>query len=50
MINLIGLFLMGLDKRRAVRRTWRISEKTLFITALLFGSIGILIEIGRAHV
>lgn len=43
MINLIGLFLMGLDKRRAVRRTWRISEKTLFITALLFGSIGILI-------
>ena len=33
---------MGIDKRRARRGGWRIREKTLFIIALLFGSIGIL--------
>lgn len=41
-INLIGFFIMGIDKRRAVRRMWRVAERTLFTIALLFGSIGIL--------
>lgn len=41
-INLTGFFIMGIDKRRARRGGWRIREKTLFIIALLFGSIGIL--------
>lgn len=41
-INLIGFFIMGLDKLKAKRRRWRIPERTLFIIALLFGSIGIL--------
>lgn len=43
LINLIGLFSMGIDKRRARRRQWRIPERSLFIMALLGGSIGILI-------
>ncbi len=42
-INLIGFFIMGIDKRKARRGKWRISERTLFTIALLFGSIGILI-------
>lgn len=42
-INLIGLFLMGIDKRRARRRGWRVSERTPFTVALLCGSVGILI-------
>ncbi len=42
LINLIGFLLMGIDKRRAIQNRWRISEKTLFLTALLFGSIGAL--------
>lgn len=39
-INIIAFALMGIDKRRAVRKAWRISEKTLFLSALLGGSIG----------
>lgn len=41
-INLTGLFLMGLDKYKARKHLWRIPEKTLFLTALLGGSIGTL--------
>lgn len=39
-INLAAFALMGIDKRRAVRHVWRIPEKTLFLSALLGGSIG----------
>ncbi len=42
-INVLGFFLMGLDKWKARRKRWRIPEKTLFLTALLGGSIGSLI-------
>ena len=30
LVNSIGFFLMGNDKKRAVRHLWRIPEKTLF--------------------
>lgn len=40
LINLIAFVLMGIDKRRARLNRWRISERTLFLTALLFGSVG----------
>lgn len=43
LINLIAFALMGIDKRRAVRHTWRISEKTLFLSALFGGSLGALL-------
>ena len=39
-INVIGFFLMGADKRRAQNNEWRISEKTFFLLALIGGSIG----------
>lgn len=39
-INLVGFALMGIDKRRARRHQWRIPEKTLFLAALLGGSLG----------
>ena len=39
-INLIGFALMGADKRKAIRHAYRIPEKTLFLAALLGGSIG----------
>ena len=39
-INLIAFALMGVDKRRAIRRVWRIPEKTLFAAAILGGSLG----------
>ena len=46
-INLTGFLLMGMDKKRARKDLWRIPEKTLFITALLGGSIGSII--GMRH-
>ena len=39
-INLIGFCIMGVDKKRAIRGAWRISEASLFSTALLGGALG----------
>lgn len=39
-INLIGFTIMGMDKKRAIRGAWRISEASLFLTALLGGALG----------
>lgn len=39
-INIIGLFIMAVDKKRAIKQQWRIPEKTLFMCSLLGGSIG----------
>lgn len=40
LINIIAFALMGSDKNRAKRGLWRIPEKTLFLSAILGGSIG----------
>ena len=40
LVNFIAFVLMGLDKRRAKRDKWRISEKALFLPAVLGGSVG----------
>lgn len=40
LVNFIGFGLMGIDKRKAVKGTFRIPEATLFIVALIGGSIG----------
>ena len=39
-INLVGFIIMGVDKKRAVRGAWRISEASLFTVALLGGALG----------
>lgn len=39
-INIIAFLAMFIDKRRAKYGKWRIKEYTLFILALLGGSIG----------
>lgn len=39
-INIVGFIIMGVDKKRAIRGAWRIPEASLFIVALLGGSIG----------
>ena len=38
--NILRFTLMAIDKQKAKLRQWRISEKTLFILALIGGSIG----------
>lgn len=49
MMNLIGFAIMGIDKRRAVKKLWRIPESTLFIIALIGGSIGSIIGMQVFH-
>ncbi len=39
-INLIGFFIMWIDKRKAIKGSWRIPEKTLFLITALGGGIG----------
>ena len=42
-ISLAAFVLMGVDKSRAIRKQWRIPERTLFTLAVLGGSPGILL-------
>jgi len=39
-INIIGLFIMRVDKQRAIKHQYRISEQTLWIIAIVGGAIG----------
>ena len=39
-MNVVSFALMGIDKRRARRGAWRISEKALFLTTACFGGLG----------
>lgn len=43
LMNLLGFTLMGIDKRKAVKHLWRIPEATLFIVAIIGGSLGSII-------
>ncbi|MBR1630653.1 MAG: DUF1294 domain-containing protein [Paludibacteraceae bacterium] len=40
--NGVAFALFGIDKHRAVRSAWRVSEFTLLLTALVGGSLGAL--------
>lgn len=42
-VNLLAFSMMGIDKARAKRDAWRISEKTLFFAAVVGGSPGAMI-------
>lgn len=39
-INIIAFAMMGIDKRKAIKHMWRIPEKSLFMSAILLGSVG----------
>lgn len=39
-MNIAGFASMGIDKKRAIRGAYRISEASLFMVALLGGSMG----------
>ncbi len=39
-VNIVGFFIMGIDKAKARKHAWRISEAALFFVALIGGSLG----------
>lgn len=39
-INIIGFFAMAIDKNKARKNLWRIPERTLFVIAIIGGSLG----------
>ncbi|MGN1147424.1 MAG: DUF1294 domain-containing protein [Lachnospiraceae bacterium] len=49
MINLVAFSLMGIDKRKAIKGAFRIPEATLFVIALIGGSIGSILGMYTFH-
>jgi uncharacterized membrane protein YsdA (DUF1294 family) len=39
-VNIVGFAMMGIDKKKAIRGACRIPEASLFLAAILGGSIG----------
>ena len=48
-INIAAFILYGIDKVRAKRGEWRISEKSLFLVALIGGSVGAIVGMHVFH-
>ena len=48
-INIVTFFLFGIDKRRAIKNKWRISEAMLLISSLIGGVIGGLFGMSVFH-
>ena len=48
-MNVVGFSSMGVDKRRAKNSEWRIREKTLFLIAILGGSVGSILGMKIFH-
>ena len=49
LINLASFAMMGIDKRKAEKKLWRIPESSLFIIAIIGGSIGSIIGMRAFH-
>ena len=48
-INLVTFAIYGIDKAKAKRGAWRVTEKTLFLLPLLGGSLGALLGMRVFH-
>ncbi len=48
-INIVGFFIMLIDKKKAEKSKWRIQEKTLLLISVFGGSIGTLVGMYVFH-
>ena len=48
-INFISFILVAIDKRKAIKNRYRISEKTFFIFSFIGGSLGTLLGMFQFH-
>ena len=49
LINLYGISIMVIDKKKAGNNKWRIRERNLFITAILGGAAGMMMGMIMFH-
>lgn len=48
-LNIVAFLAMGIDKYKAQRHKWRISEASLFVLGLIGGGIGVYVGMGLFH-
>ncbi|MEW9077744.1 DUF1294 domain-containing protein [Terrisporobacter glycolicus] len=48
-INIIGFFIMNIDKKKAIKNAYRIPEKNLFFICIIGGSLGVLMGMYKFH-
>ena len=48
-VNVVSFTVMGIDKRKAIKRAFRIPESTLFVLAIIGGSLGSIIGMHLFH-
>ncbi len=48
-VNLAAFVMMGVDKRRARKGAWRLSEKALFLPVVLGGALGGVLGMKHFH-
>lgn len=48
-MNVIGFLFMGIDKWKAKKRAWRISEATLLLVAAFGGAVGTMLGMHLFH-
>lgn len=48
-VNIVSFIIMGVDKRKAIKRAFRIPESTLFVLAIIGGSFGSIVGMHLFH-
>lgn len=48
-VNIAAFSIMGIDKHKAQRKKWRVSEKSIFILGLMGGALGVLLGMNIFH-
>lgn len=48
-INILGFFIMCIDKKKAIKNTYRIPEKNLFFICIIGGSLGVMVGMYKFH-
>ncbi|MBU9721172.1 MULTISPECIES: DUF1294 domain-containing protein [Bacillaceae] len=49
LLNIVSFTMMGIDKKRAIKGKWRISEKSLMLVAFIGGAFGMLVASRLFH-
>ena len=48
-VNIAAFVIMGIDKYKAQRHKWRISETSIFVAGLVGGGLGVIIGMSFFH-